>query len=204
MGLSDPELESFIDELDDVLLMKPQKPKYKEILEQIWAFSEEERGEFFQEFSKSSIARDVWFFLMCLPAEEFRRFARQYEKTYGKNIRAEMVRTIATQIQEENPEIEIDLDYLTEVTEAKMYATAHRRSKVSLAHAKDAVAKQRNRQSDPDIVVRNINICDQLTEGMSQGQVAKKHGISDAMVRKIKKKESKWRLKYRQLQQDKE
>jgi hypothetical protein len=56
--------------------------------------------------------------------------------------------------------------------------------------------KKRNRRSDPEIVKRNVEICNLRQENptlWSQGKLGRKFGINPRTVRKILAEEKKWR-----------
>ena len=60
----------------------------------------------------------------------------------------------------------------------------------------------RNRKSDPKIIMRNVEICDlrqRDSKTWTQGKLAKQYGIKPSTIREILKQEIKWREKLLKL-----
>lgn len=179
----------------------PEKSKSQQALDIVWSMNEDERGEFYQQFSKSAVSNDIWLFLACISYDERIRFIKQFEVGYGPHIRRDMFEIISRELRE-NPNI--DDDALNAIVEVDLLKAANKRSAMYWAHAEYIVEernkkKQNQNESSPEMILRNLSICDDLAAGISKEKIAKKHNRSPRRIKQITDGEAHWRLKARQL-----
>ena len=179
----------------------PKKSKSQRALDIVWSMNEDERGEFYQQFSKSAVSNDIWLFLACVSYDERIRFIKQFELKYGPLIRRDMFNIMLREIRK-NPKI--DDDVLSAIVEVDLLKAANTRSASVLAHVEYIVEernkkKQNQNKSSPEMILRNVSICDDLAAGMSKEKIAEKHELSPRRIKQVTDEEASWRLKARQL-----
>lgn len=171
---------------DDILA----KSKAHQLIDEYNQLDYSDQEEFFERFGNQCSGDAVFRMSGYLSREQLKKFSDRIFESHSINLIPHFIEQ-ALQVVEEMPGAGKE-EKLKEILKRGSEAT--RRMQESVAKLEqEKLATKRNRKSDPETVKRNVEICNLRIQGMSQGQLAKKFDITDAMIRKIEKEELKWR-----------
>jgi hypothetical protein len=171
--------------------MEPITPKA--ILDVYELFSEENQQAFLRLLGERLSGEALFAMLGCLHPFEYGVFIDKFHGALAETLYPVYIRE-ARRVAKEGPDLS-DEEFDRQVTARVQQATNQVKAEIG-AEERAKLKATRDRQSDPETVRRNVEICDRRLQDpghWTQGQLALEYRITKRAIRKILGNEAKWR-----------
>jgi hypothetical protein len=180
--------------------MGPITPK--ELLDVYELLSEENQRAFLRLLGGRLSGEALFAMLGCLHRSEYGVFIDSFHGLLAETLYPVYIRE-ARRVAKESSNLS-DEEFDRQVTARVQQATDQFKAEIG-SEERDKLKAERNRQSNPETVRRNVEICDlrlQDPKRWTHGRLARKYGKTSQLIRKILKEETEWRRKAREQSTD--